>query len=66
MDPEFSSINDLASALLIPSSLPVSINVLLLNNPSVFCIFASSTVRIFSSSFKTLYLYYLEKNSLLN
>ena len=51
--PEFSSINDLTSALLIPFNFPVTKNDLFFNNPFFFLAITFFIIKIFSNSFKT-------------
>ena len=54
--PEFSSIKDLISALLIPFNLPVTKNDLSFNNPLFFFSAKLSIFKTCSNSFKTLML----------
>ena len=54
MVPEFSSINDLISALLIPFNFPVTKKDLLFNIPLFFFTDALFINKYFSNSFKTL------------
>ena len=63
--PEFSSIKDFISALLIPSSFPVTKKVLFLSKPFFFCSFALLIDSKFSNSLKTFKFVLLEKKFLI-
>ena len=61
MVPEFSSIKDLISALLIPFNFPVTKKVLSFNKPFLFSGIALFIDKVFSNSFKTFKLILFEK-----
>ena len=65
MFPEFSSINDFTSALLIPFNLPVTKNDLSFNNPLTFLFLLSFISKTFARSFNTLIFVSFEKKLLI-